>query len=249
MTDYRVGDLARAAGTSVRNVRVYQDRGLLPPPRREGRVGLYDDEHLARLRLIGRLLARGYTFATIGELFEAWTKGRDLGEVLGLRGALPRTGAGVAPLRLTRTEISARIGAPATSTFLQRAVDLGILVPAQNAYLVPVPALLAATARLVAAGRPPEALLELAAATRTDLSTAHRAVQTEPALHAHAPRVLEALARWAARTETTDPAEKPEFPREAAAERTTEAPEPPARAAAHRTTADPTTPGGQAIPD
>lgn len=30
--EYSVDELARAAGSSVRNVRAYQDRGLLPPP-------------------------------------------------------------------------------------------------------------------------------------------------------------------------------------------------------------------------
>ena len=43
MAEYRIDDLAREAGTTVRNVRVYQDRGLLPPPRREGRAGIYSD--------------------------------------------------------------------------------------------------------------------------------------------------------------------------------------------------------------
>jgi DNA-binding transcriptional MerR regulator len=83
MTEYRVSELARAADTTVRNVRVYQDRGLLPPPRRQGRIGLYSEEHLARLKLIGRLLGRGYTFATIGELFSAWHSGQDLADSLG----------------------------------------------------------------------------------------------------------------------------------------------------------------------
>ncbi|MGZ6833811.1 MAG: MerR family transcriptional regulator, partial [Mycobacteriaceae bacterium] len=68
MTEYRIDDLARLAGTTVRNVRVYQDRGLLPGPRKQGRTGWYSESHLARLKLIGRLLDRGYTFATIGEL-------------------------------------------------------------------------------------------------------------------------------------------------------------------------------------
>src|SRR5204863_6803631 len=67
VAEYRIDDLARAAGTTVRNVRVYQDRGLLPPPRREGRTGLYGEPHLARLRLIGQLLEKGYTFAHIAE--------------------------------------------------------------------------------------------------------------------------------------------------------------------------------------
>ncbi|MFB9386717.1 MerR family transcriptional regulator [Pseudonocardia petroleophila] len=37
--EYRIDELAHTAGTTVRNIRAYQDRGLLPPPRRVGRVG------------------------------------------------------------------------------------------------------------------------------------------------------------------------------------------------------------------
>ena len=32
--EYRIEDLARLAGTTTRNIRVYRDRGLLPPPLR-----------------------------------------------------------------------------------------------------------------------------------------------------------------------------------------------------------------------
>ena len=32
--EYRIDDLARLAGTTTRNIRVYRDRGLLPPPLR-----------------------------------------------------------------------------------------------------------------------------------------------------------------------------------------------------------------------
>src|SRR5215472_10593904 len=88
MGEYRIDELARLASTTVRNVRVYQDRGLLPPPRRDGRVGIYSDAHLARLRLIGQLLERGYTFANIGELVAVWERGGDLAEILNLESAL-----------------------------------------------------------------------------------------------------------------------------------------------------------------
>src|SRR6266542_964774 len=87
-SEYRIDELAREAGTTVRNVRVYQDRGLLPPPRRQGRIGLYSQAHLARLRLIGQLLERGYTFAHITELIAAWQQGRDIGQLLGLEAAM-----------------------------------------------------------------------------------------------------------------------------------------------------------------
>lgn len=81
---YRIDDLAHAAGTTVRNVRAYQERGLLPAPRRSGRVALFDEGHLARLKLITSMLDRGYTSAHIEELLEAWESGGDLADILGL---------------------------------------------------------------------------------------------------------------------------------------------------------------------
>ncbi|MGH3967103.1 MAG: MerR family transcriptional regulator, partial [Mycobacterium sp.] len=48
--EYRIEDLARLAGTTTRNIRVYRDRGLLHRPLRVGRVALYNDTHLTRLR-------------------------------------------------------------------------------------------------------------------------------------------------------------------------------------------------------
>src|ERR1700684_3718720 len=63
--EYTVDELARVTDTTVRNVRAYQDRGLLAPPEKRGRVGVYDDTHVSRLKLINHLLARGYTLAHI----------------------------------------------------------------------------------------------------------------------------------------------------------------------------------------
>jgi DNA-binding transcriptional MerR regulator len=82
--DLRIDDLAHAAGTTVRNVRAYQDKGLLPPPRRDGRVAWYSPAHLARVRLVGSLLERGFTLANIGELLDRWGQGQELGDLLGL---------------------------------------------------------------------------------------------------------------------------------------------------------------------
>jgi nitronate monooxygenase len=90
---YRIDALAQLAGTTVRNIRAYQDRGLLPPPRRIGRVGLYSSAHRSRLELVGRLLARGYSLANIAELLAAWEQGRDLADLLGAEATpmAPRT--------------------------------------------------------------------------------------------------------------------------------------------------------------
>ena len=85
---YRVDDLARTSGVTVRNIRAYQERGLLHPPTRRGRVALFDDTHLARLKVITSMLSRGYTSDHISEMLNAWQSGMDLGQVLGIESAL-----------------------------------------------------------------------------------------------------------------------------------------------------------------
>lgn len=78
-----VDELAHAAGTTTRTVRAYQTRGLIPPPRKIGRVAYYGAEHLARLQLIERLLARGFLLSAIGDLLRASEQGSGLAGVLG----------------------------------------------------------------------------------------------------------------------------------------------------------------------
>jgi DNA-binding transcriptional MerR regulator len=89
--EYRIDDLARLAGSTTRNVRVYRDRGLLPPPLRVGRIALYNDTHLTRLRLITSMLNRGYNIAHVREMLSAWEEGKNLGDVLGLESAIVGT--------------------------------------------------------------------------------------------------------------------------------------------------------------
>jgi DNA-binding transcriptional MerR regulator len=61
-----VDELAARAGVTVRTVRFYSTRGLLPPPEiGPRRVGRYGPEHLARLALIEELQRQGMTLAGI----------------------------------------------------------------------------------------------------------------------------------------------------------------------------------------
>lgn len=82
--EYTIDDLARAAETTVRSVRVYHEKGLLPSPEVRGRIGYYSPDHLNRLQTISRLLGRGMRLNGIRELLEAWDRGDGLGDVLGV---------------------------------------------------------------------------------------------------------------------------------------------------------------------
>jgi DNA-binding transcriptional MerR regulator len=123
--DYRVEALAAKADVSVDTVRFYQSRGLLPPPRREGRVAWYDDEHLDRLARIRRLQARGLTLATIARLLAGELDAAD--EALVTAVALPDVDGDGDGATFTIEELSERSGIPLG--LLQAVVKEGLLVP------------------------------------------------------------------------------------------------------------------------
>ncbi|WP_335932476.1 MerR family transcriptional regulator [Streptomyces sp. PTD5-9] len=159
--EYRIEDLAHASGATVRTIRAYQDRGLLPTPERRGRANVYRDSHLARLRQIAELLDRGYTLASIKELLDAWDAGRGLGGVLGLVAEVHGPWTDERAGRITREELDARFGGgpddEAVAEAVAEAVDLGVLerVPGwDDEFLVPSPQELAVAVELNAAGVP-----------------------------------------------------------------------------------------------
>ncbi|ANB75612.1 MerR family transcriptional regulator [Paraburkholderia phytofirmans OLGA172] len=125
--EYTIDELARVANSTVRNVRAYQDRGLLAPPKRRGRVGVYDDRHLARLKLINYLLARGYTLANILDLITVFYEGHDLRSILGLGPENDNDGSGEHPDQDPLGELEQMFGDKASLTMLAKAVDLGLL--------------------------------------------------------------------------------------------------------------------------
>ncbi|MDT2008499.1 MerR family transcriptional regulator [Rhodococcus opacus] len=170
MKEFRIDDLAREARVSVRNVRVYQDRGLLPPPRKQGRTGWYTESHLARLHLIGRMLDRGYTFATISELLTAAHYGLQVKDVLETDDPGTRWTKRRRATRLTMAELRRMFGAQTTDANIARGTELGVLVPAGEDYSVNNPRLVEAAQLLVDAGIPLEDVLEQTAAVRQGLS-------------------------------------------------------------------------------
>ena len=84
VAEYQLSELATVSGVSARNIRAYRERGLLDPPRRNGRSAWYDDRHVAQLNAIRQLLGRGFTSAHIAEFVTAIREGIDLADMLGL---------------------------------------------------------------------------------------------------------------------------------------------------------------------
>ncbi|REE97350.1 MerR family transcriptional regulator [Thermomonospora umbrina] len=166
MTAYRIEELARRAGVSARNIRAFQERGLLPPPRLEGRTGFYDDSHLARIRVVLQLQERGYSIAAIADLVEAWQNGRDLEDLLGLEKVLTDPWSQETPQELSLAELAelffpgrgrdewAAMPAEEVEGLLARAQALGFIERSGDRFRVPSPQLLNVGAELAAAGVP-----------------------------------------------------------------------------------------------
>jgi DNA-binding transcriptional MerR regulator len=170
-----VDELARRTDVPVRTIREYQAIGLLPPPRRVGRVGVYGEHHAARLALIDRLQQRGYSLAGIRDLLGAWRDGADLGELLGLE-----------PDQLVHVD---EPGAPATIE--QLSALLPALVPARledllatgcvevcepERFCIPSPSLLQLAIDALDAGFSPDRVLELLAVVGRAANTVADAV-------------------------------------------------------------------------
>jgi DNA-binding transcriptional MerR regulator len=158
----RLDDLAREAGVATTTVRLYQNRGILPGPRIVGRTGWYDQHHLDRLALVGRLREQGFSLAGIARLLETWQEGRELADLVGVEHQLDALLHRARPVELDAAELAARFPDGAlTPDLVARAVDLGLLEPAGDGRVrVPDQRFLDTGAELVGLGVPAAALLD-----------------------------------------------------------------------------------------
>jgi len=116
--EYRVEELAQAAGLRVDTLRFYQARGLVPAPKRRGRVAVYGDAHLERLRRVRELQREGFKLAQIARIL-AGPKAADRELLLAL--ARERVGERT----LTREELATESGVP--EPLLRAAESAGLL--------------------------------------------------------------------------------------------------------------------------
>lgn len=155
--EYRIEQLAQAAGVAVDTIRFYQGKGLLEPPARRGRVTWYGDPHLERLRRIRDLQQRGFTLTVIRRFLEGELEPSDEALVAAVT-------APVAPGELTLEELAARSGVAVP--LLRSLEQAGLLVPVQDGDEPRYPAddleALAAGLRVIEAGIPIPELIDLA---------------------------------------------------------------------------------------
>lgn len=118
---YRIDELATRSGVRIDTIRFYQGRGLLPPPRREGRIALYDDAHLERLRRIRELLGGGLSLHLIRRVLES----EEQGNREPLLSALVAEQVG--RRTLTRAELAAEAGIP--EALITAAQSAGLVQP------------------------------------------------------------------------------------------------------------------------
>src|SRR2546430_3466747 len=153
--EYRIEQLARAAGVAVDTIRFYQGKGLLEAPRREGRVTFYGDAHVERLKRIKALQQQGFTLTVIQRFLAGELEASDEALVA----AVTRPSA---PQTLTLGELAERSGV--AEPLLMSLEQAGLLVPMEGGEEPLYPAddleAIAAGMKLIAAGVPLGSLMD-----------------------------------------------------------------------------------------
>lgn len=122
-----VDQLAARAGVTVRTVRFYSTRGLLPPPAiGPRRVGRYSLDHLSRLALIEELQNQGMTLAAIERYLQRLPDDVTPDD-LAIHRAMVTSWMPDTVDRATRAELEGRIGRELTDDDVQRLTAMGVL--------------------------------------------------------------------------------------------------------------------------
>ena len=148
-------ELTARVGMSVRNIRFYTSRGLVPPPVRRGRSGYYGPDHVARLELVRELQGHGYTLSAI-ERYVARLPADAGAEEVALQRTMLAPWSTDGPVELSRSELESRAGRELSEDDLAMLSAMGVAVPAGDRYRVS-PTHLGVALSLIDLGYPVEA--------------------------------------------------------------------------------------------
>ncbi|WP_354639306.1 MerR family transcriptional regulator [Kitasatospora camelliae] len=170
-----VDELAARAGVTVRTLRFYAAKGLLPPPELgPRRVGLYGPEHLGRLELIEELQRQGLTLAAIERYLTQLPE--DISSLdLAIHRALVASWTPEPAEEATREQLERRAGRALSDADLDRLVAMGALHrTADAAVFTTDPGLLPLGVRILDVPIPLETLIAARAVVRLhSQATAH----------------------------------------------------------------------------
>lgn len=154
-----VDQLAARVGMTVRNVRAYAGRGLIPPPRLVGRTGYYGPDHVARLTLVRELLDKGYTLSAVERMLDDLPDGP---MALDLFQTLVSPWTPTEPEIVEPAQLAVRAGIEPDPRVTERLVELGIAEPLDDGRLrLPNPELVRAGLDVIRLGVPVDAILEM----------------------------------------------------------------------------------------
>nr|AGC71065.1 MerR-family transcriptional regulator [uncultured bacterium A1Q1_fos_324] len=123
-----IEQFAERLGMSPRTVRFYSGRGLIPPPRREGRNGWYGPDHVARLELVRELQAHGFTLHAIEGYLERIPEDATPAEIA-LHRTLLAPWMPELPENVDRSELEIRAGRSLSDDDLELLTAIGVIEP------------------------------------------------------------------------------------------------------------------------
>lgn len=169
--EFTVDELAARANMTVRNVRAYAARGLIEPPRLEGRTGYYHRGHLQRLQLVRDLLDRGYTLAAVEKAVLS-SPASATAPALDLLHLLDEPWSDIEPEVISRDALAALAGVDRDDELIDALVDFGLaswIEDDHESVLLIQPAIVRNGAAAVALGLPPKDIIALFPLMRTNL--------------------------------------------------------------------------------
>lgn len=155
-----VEQLAERVGMTVRTIRFYAGRGLIPPPLREGRNGFYGPDHLARLELVRELQAHGFTLSAIEGYLERLPASASPADVA-LQRTLLAPWLSDLPETVARDVLEVRAGRPLSDDDVELLVAMRVVEPTPDEDVFRVsPAHLSVGVAMIDLGLPLDAAVE-----------------------------------------------------------------------------------------
>jgi DNA-binding transcriptional MerR regulator len=154
-------ELCERVGMSVRNVRFYTSKGLVPPPIRRGRSGYYSRLHVGRLELVQELQSHGFTLSAI-EKYVAGIPDDATPEDLALARTMLAPWDVERPIQMSRAELSTRAGRDLSEDDLRTLAALGVVFPLKRGHYQVAVSQLTVGLGLLDLGFPVEAALAAA---------------------------------------------------------------------------------------